>query len=149
MSDFIEDTRSFRPVELPADIRESSDLAEHIMKRIFHPSRRLDRQEAWALFINSDEFISHELRLTQWERDLTRQDIGDIFHMAIEHDAWQILLASNHLSGDPTPTPSEMQLTQRLKAAGEVLFIPVLDHIIVTQSSWHSMLEQSWDFSST
>lgn len=149
MSEYIEDERTSRPVELPADIREPSDVAYHIMHRMFHPSRKLDHEETWALFINGDEFIFHELLLRQWEQDLDHQDISEIFQLAIEDNTFQMILASIHLSGDPTPTPLDVQLTQRLRDAGDVLFIPILDHIIVAQDTWHSMREHGWDSSDT
>ena len=42
-----------------------------------------------------------------------------------------IILAHNHPSGDPTPSPDDLALTQRLHESGEILGVPVLDHIIV------------------
>lgn len=55
----------------------------------------------------------------------------ETFREAIQASAAAILLAHNHPSGDPTPSPEDLELTRRLIKAGELLGIPVLDHLIV------------------
>jgi DNA repair protein RadC len=58
-------------------------------------------------------------------------DPREVFAVALRERASSILLAHNHPSGDPTPSREDVQLTERLVAAGAVLGIPVLDHVIV------------------
>ncbi len=48
-----------------------------------------------------------------------------------------------HPSGDPTPSTDDINLTERLKAAGELLGIPLLDHVIVTDTTTVSLLERA------
>ena len=55
----------------------------------------------------------------------------ETFREAISSGAAAILLAHNHPSGDPSPSPEDLQLTRRLVEAGQLLGIPVLDHLIV------------------
>jgi DNA repair protein RadC len=55
----------------------------------------------------------------------------EIFKAAILANAASIILAHNHPSGDPTPSPEDRRLTERLKSCGELLHIEVIDHIIV------------------
>ncbi len=56
----------------------------------------------------------------------------EVFKAAILNNAAQIILAHNHPSGDPTPSREDIELTKRMREAGELLGIEVLDHLIVT-----------------
>lgn len=55
-----------------------------------------------------------------------------MFRPAIAHNARAIIVAHNHPSGDPTPSPDDRAVTRNLLEAGRVLDIPLLDHVIVT-----------------
>lgn len=62
----------------------------------------------------------------------------ETFKQAIINSSARIVLAHNHPSGDITPSPHDIALTKRLKECGELLGIPVLDHIIVSPQSYTS-----------
>lgn len=55
----------------------------------------------------------------------------EVFREAIREGASSIIVAHNHPSGDPTPSPEDIQVTSKLVEVGELLDIPVLDHIII------------------
>lgn len=55
----------------------------------------------------------------------------DVFKAAILVNAAGIIVAHNHPSGDPTPSPDDRALTTRLRAAGQLLGVAVIDHIVV------------------
>lgn len=55
----------------------------------------------------------------------------EVFRVAIALNAAALILVHNHPSGDPTPSPDDRAVTQQLVAAGRLLDIPVIDHIIV------------------
>jgi len=65
----------------------------------------------------------------------------DVFRAAIVAHASAIILGHNHPSGDPTPSGDDLITTHKLIAAGKMLGIPVVDHIVVTMDQSHSMLE--------
>jgi DNA repair protein RadC len=56
--------------------------------------------------------------------------IADVFKAAILSNAASIILSHNHPSGDPTPSPEDIKLTQHVVKAGKLLDIDILDHII-------------------
>jgi DNA repair protein RadC len=62
-----------------------------------------------------------------------------VFRAAIEHASASIVCVHNHPSGDPTPSPEDIMLTQRLREAGEIIGIELLDHVIVGRTGWFSM----------
>ena len=64
-----------------------------------------------------------------------------MFRAAILANAAGIVAGHNHPSGDPTPSPDDIALTRRLVTAGEVLGVPLLDHIIVGDGRYYSFKE--------
>lgn len=66
----------------------------------------------------------------------------EVFKAAILANAASVILAHNHPSGDLTPSPEDIQVTQSLKAAGKLLDIEVIDHIIVGEGGAHNSMKQ-------
>ena len=66
----------------------------------------------------------------------------EVFLEAIRHSAASLIVAHNHPSGDPTPSPEDIQVTRRLVEAGDILGIDVLDHIILGDNRWISLKER-------
>lgn len=65
----------------------------------------------------------------------------EVFAPAIEDRAQSILIAHNHPSGIPDPSPEDREITDRLVKAGRILGIPVLDHVIVGRGRFYSFVE--------
>lgn len=65
----------------------------------------------------------------------------EVFHPAILAHASAIVVAHNHPSGDPQPSPEDIAITDMLKEAGRALAIPVLDHIIIGDGAYYSFKE--------
>jgi DNA repair protein RadC len=63
----------------------------------------------------------------------------EVFAAAIRDRAASVLLAHNHPSGSPEPSPEDLSLTERLTEAGELLGIPVIDHVIVAEGGFCSL----------
>ena len=72
--------------------------------------------------------------------------IGEIFRVALRHNAAGIILAHNHPSGDPTPSPDDVVITRKIINAGALLEIDVFDHLILGHQRWVSMKEQKLGF---
>ena len=66
----------------------------------------------------------------------------EVFKAAILCNAASIILAHNHPSGDLTPSPEDIQVTDVLRKAGKLLYIEVLDHVIVGEEGTHSSLRR-------
>ena len=65
----------------------------------------------------------------------------DVFQRAILSNAAAVVLVHNHPSGDPTPSPEDMELTRRLVEAGKMLDIEVLDHVVIGEGRFVSLKE--------
>ena len=66
----------------------------------------------------------------------------DLFQRAILSNCASVILAHNHPSGDPAPSPEDIHLTQKLVEAGNLLDIPILDHIILGYGRYASFKEK-------
>lgn len=66
----------------------------------------------------------------------------EVFAPAITHRAASVILVHNHPSGDSQPSAEDIIATERMVAAGELLDIPIIDHVIVTYTAWLSFRSQ-------
>lgn len=66
----------------------------------------------------------------------------DVFRQAVRDNAAAIIVAHNHPSGDIQPSAEDANLTKRLKQAGDVLGIPILDHLIISQDKFESFADK-------
>jgi len=74
----------------------------------------------------------------------THSTVGpaDVFKAAVLANAHGIILVHNHPSGDPSPSEDDIELTRRLKKAGETLAIAVLDHVVVACDGFVSLRQR-------
>jgi DNA repair protein RadC len=72
--------------------------------------------------------------------------VGEIFREAVRKNASAIIVAHNHPSGDPTPSPDDVAVTRAILQAGKLLDIDVLDHLVIGQGSWVSLKERGLGF---
>lgn len=72
--------------------------------------------------------------------DVTVVHPRDIFKFAIENNATRIICAHNHPSGDITPSKQDIDITKVIKKTGEMIGIPLLDHVVVSNSQVYSIL---------
>lgn len=68
----------------------------------------------------------------------------EVYKTAIQKSAHSIIVVHNHPSGDPSPSREDLQITERLKKVGEVIGIPLLDHIIIGDGIYKSLKEESY-----
>ena len=73
--------------------------------------------------------------------------IGELFTEAIRRNAAGILLAHNHPSGDPEPSPDDLRTTRDAVAAGQLLGVSVVDHLVIGKGRWVSLRERGIGFS--
>lgn len=66
----------------------------------------------------------------------------EVFKAAVLNNAASIVCFHNHPSGDPTPSPEDIEITKRLVDAGEIMGIQVLDHIVVGDNRFYSLKEK-------
>jgi DNA repair protein RadC len=69
-----------------------------------------------------------------------------VFREAVRRGAHAVILAHNHPSGNPEPSPEDVRLTERLREAGALLGIVVLDHLVIGDGRFTSLRERGLGF---
>ena len=119
-------------------IRSSKDIFE-----FFHPILAdLPHEEFWVVFLNQSNKIIDKYRVSQGGISGTVIDVRLIMKAAIEKLASGIILCHNHPSGNLKPSGSDIKITKKMRDAGEIMEIKVLDHIIVTDESYFSFADE-------
>jgi DNA repair protein RadC len=68
----------------------------------------------------------------------------EIFREAIRESGSRIIIAHNHPAGDLTPSGDDLRTTRRIQAAGDLMGIPLMDHLILTETGYRSLREEGY-----
>ncbi len=99
-------------------------------------------EEFFVLLLNRANHVIRVEKISQGGVAGTVADPKLIFRAALEHLASSIILAHNHPSGNRKPSQADIALTRKLRAAGEQLDLPVLDHLIFTEDGYFSFADE-------
>lgn len=102
----------------------------------------LRTEEFWAIFLNQSNKVIHLTQLTQGGINQSIVDIRVLFRTALDHFSTGIIIAHNHPSGNLKPSIDDLDITQKIKEAGNMLSIQLLDHLIITQNSYLSFSDE-------
>ncbi|HIA35268.1 MAG TPA: JAB domain-containing protein [Flavobacteriales bacterium] len=102
----------------------------------------LDHEEFWILLLNRANLVIGKYEISKGGVSGTVADSKIIFKTAIENLASAIILCHNHPSGNLKPSTADLKLTDKLKKAGQLMEIPVLDHIIISENGYFSMADE-------
>jgi DNA repair protein RadC len=108
-------------------ISSPQDVADQVQYKM----ASLEQEELWILLLDSR---NHHIRTEQLYRGSLNSSsvrLAEIFKAGIRHNAAALIIVHNHPSGDPSPSPEDIHLTRMLIEAGQLLELPVLDHIII------------------
>ncbi|MCA1554378.1 MAG: hypothetical protein LC737_08370, partial [Chloroflexi bacterium] len=72
--------------------------------------------------------------------------MAEVFKPAVRENAHAMLVAHNHPSGDPSPSPEDVSITRNLVEAGRILEIDVLDHLVIGKGRYVSLKEKGLGF---
>jgi len=108
----------------------------------------LEREHFVVVFLDTrNRILSHKTLYTGTiNSSIVR--IGEVFQEAIRRNVTSIIVAHNHPSGDPNPSPEDVSLTRRLVEAGKLIEVDVLDHLVIGNQKYISMRERGLGFES-
>ena len=113
-----------------------------VHRRLGPALRDLRQEEFWALYLDTQNRVLEERRLTVGLLDVSLIHPREVFRPALALPARSVLLAHNHPSGDPEPSPEDVDVTRQLAAAGELLGVPVRDHVVLGDGRYVSLRER-------
>jgi DNA repair protein RadC len=118
----------------------SGDLFKH-----FHPALRDLKHELFkVVLLDAKNAVLKEATVSEGSLTLSIVHPREVFTLAVRESAAGVIFLHNHPSGDPTPSLEDRQLTDRLVAAGRLLGIRVLDHVIVGDRRYVSFADEGW-----
>jgi len=108
---------------------------------------RLEQEEMRTLLLDTKNRVLGRARVYQGSVHTTVVRIAELFRDAVRQNATGILLAHNHPSGDPTPSPEDAAITREIIKAGKLLDIDVVDHLVIgAQGKFVSLKERGLGF---
>ncbi|MFQ3802137.1 DNA repair protein RadC [Staphylococcus equorum] len=121
-------------------ISSPKDVADFMMGKMEH----LTQEKFIALFLNSKNVIIKQKTIFVGTLNSSIVHPREIFSEAIKCASNAIIVLHNHPSGDVTPSNEDIKTTERLKKCGQVLGIDLLDHIIIGDHTYLSMVEEGY-----
>lgn len=100
------------------------------------------REEFIAVLLDGANRILREVTVSIGTRDSALVVPGDVLVEAVRESAAAVIFVHNHPSGDPLPSPEDVQVTRRLREACALLGIRFLDHVIVADRGYFSFREE-------
>ncbi len=100
----------------------------------------------YVIFLNIKLHILQEEKLFVGGFESSNIDLKVIFKKALLCNASKMICFHNHPSGDATPSPEDILLTQQIKKMGEIVHIRLLDHVIIGTNNYYSLIENKQYF---
>lgn len=123
-------------------IRAPRDLADRLVPEM----GRLDREELRVVLLSARNTVLAVQRVYQGSVSAALVRVGELFRDAVRRHAAGIIVVHNHPSGDPTPSPEDLHLTAETVAAGRLLDVPVLDHLVIGHDAFVSLRDRGITF---
>lgn len=119
-------------------IRSPQDVANLMTEQL----RYLQKEHFICLFLNTKNHVIAQETLSIGSLNASIVHPREVFRAAIQRSSASIICVHNHPSGDPAPSSEDIEVTNRLIEAGQLLGIDVLDHIIIGDQHFVSLKEQ-------
>ena len=123
-------------------IRSPRDVADRLVLQM----GRLEREELRAVLLNTKNVVLRVATVYQGNVSSSLVRVGELFRDAVRLNATGIILVHNHPSGDPTPSPDDLHLTAEALAAGRLLDIELLDHLVIGHDVYVSLRDRGISF---
>ena len=128
--------------ESRATVHSPGDAAALIM---FEMSAK-EQEELWVVILDTRNRVLNVDRVYKGSVNSSQVRVGELFKDAIRRNATSVIVAHNHPSGDPTPSPEDIALTRAIAQAGKLLDIDVLDHLVIGNQRFVSLKERGLGF---
>lgn len=119
-------------------ISTSSDVYHYIASDLLD----LKHEEFWIILLNRRNQVISKHQISSGGVSGTVADPKIIFKKALEELASAVILIHNHPSGNPKPSDCDIRLTKKIKQSGDLLEIPIIDHLIITDSGYTSLSDE-------
>ena len=129
------------PDERP-QVRSPADAASLMMGEM----SLLEQEHLKILLLDSKNYVIQTITLYVGSLNTNLIRVGEVFRDAVKANAAAIIVLHNHPSGDPTPSPEDVKVTELMAQAGRLMDIEVLDHLVIGQQRYVSLKERGLGF---
>jgi len=123
-------------------LRSPADVAQIMIAEMAH----LQQEHFRALYLDTRNRLLGTETVYVGSLNASHIRVSEVFREAVKRNCAAIIVVHNHPSGDPTPSPEDVEVTRQLVAAGSLLDIEVLDHLIIGQQRFVSLRERGLGF---
>lgn len=123
-------------------IRSPADVADRLILQM----GRLEREELRVVILDTKNHVLRVTTVYQGNLSASLVRVGELFRDAVRLNAAGVILVHNHPSGDPTPSPDDLHLTAEALAAGRLLDIALLDHLVIGHDAYVSLRDRGVAF---
>ena len=120
-----------------ADFTSAGSIADYYMERL----RNENREMVFCMMLDTRNSLIADICLSIGTVNYAPVSVREIFSKALEYHAVSIVLVHNHPSGDPTPSAEDLAITKQIRQAGLIIGISLLDHIIIGQKCFTSIIQ--------
>jgi DNA repair protein RadC len=124
-----------------ADERETVGSFESVTAWARPRLAHLEHEEVWLLALDGQNGLKSARRIAQGGLHGCALTPPDVLRPALRDCASGIVLVHNHPSGDPTPSSEDVEMTRAVMVAGDVVGLPLLDHVVVATGGATSLLQ--------
>jgi DNA repair protein RadC len=123
-------------------VRSPADVAQLLMAEMAH----LAQEHFRAVYLDTRNHVLGVDTIYVGSLNASYIRTAEVFREAVKRNCAAVIVAHNHPSGDPTPSPEDVAVTRELAAAGNLLDIELLDHLIIGQQRFVSLRERGLGF---
>jgi len=123
-------------------IKSPADAANLMMAEMMH----LEQEHMRLILLDSKNYVIDTPTMYVGSLNTSVVRIGELFREAVRQNCAAVIVVHNHPSGDPTPSPEDVAVTELITQAGHILDIDVLDHMIIGQQRYVSLKERGLGF---
>ena len=106
----------------------------------------LEQEHLRVLLLDTRNRLMRTVEVYQGSLNASLVRVGEVLRDAVRSNAAAVIIAHNHPSGDPTPSPEDVALTRAVVEAGDLLDIEVLDHLVIGKGRFVSMKSRGLGF---
>ena len=117
--------------------------SEDVKNLLWHDMRTHDKEHFVILILDTKNRVLKDKTITIGTLDSSIIHPRGVFKSAIKSNAASVIIVHNHPSGDPTPSSDDVATTKRLREAGEIVGISVLDHVIIGEKEHYSFKDHN------
>lgn len=125
-----------------AQVRSPEDVAAMLQIRM----GLFEREELHVVLLNTKNHVLGTRVVYKGSLNSSMIRTAEVFRDAVKENAASVIIAHNHPSGDPTPSPEDVRVTRDLVAAGKLLDIDVLDHLVIGHQRYLSLRRKKLGF---